>query len=298
MPWSFVLTFALLFGQADHSASQSRVKAAVQQAQPTPKLVSAAFPTVTPPAKPAHIEDPIAVRRLLELANQNRRRAGAPSLRLDEGLSEAARRHALLMIENSRLEHQFAGEPPLLQRIAQVSALRMDRAGENVAEHTSADRAHRALMLSPPHRQNLLDPGFDVAGIAAVWNDGRLYVVQDFGRELANYSPEQTAQLVTESIEETRQRAGLPDLLSAPAPDLDNAVCEMAQQGRVDATALHGIESNLGVATYTQGNPEILPTGVVRLLSRTGARQFSLGTCYARSRQYPVGMYWVAIVLY
>ena len=37
--------------------------------------------------------------QLLALANQSRRKAGAPPLRLDAGLSQAARTHALAMLE-------------------------------------------------------------------------------------------------------------------------------------------------------------------------------------------------------
>jgi hypothetical protein len=39
-------------------------------------------------------------------------------------------------------------------------------------------------MRSAPHRKNLLDRGFNVAGIAAIWSKGRLYVVQDFAHEV------------------------------------------------------------------------------------------------------------------
>src|SRR5208282_3594897 len=109
-----------------------------------------------------------------------------------------------------RLEHQFSGEPELLKRIAQVSSLRMDRAGENLANATCAPDANEILMRSPPHRANLIDRAFNIAGIAAIWSKGRLYVVQDFAREIPSYSEQQSKQLVDHAVDDIRQQAGLP----------------------------------------------------------------------------------------
>jgi hypothetical protein len=216
---------------------------------------------------------------------------------MDKSLSEAAREHARLMVESERLAHQFEGEPALLQRIAEVSPLRLDRAGENVAYNSNTERTHEALMLSPPHRQNLLDPTFNVAGIAAIWNEGRLYVVEDFAREVPAHSPQQTAKLVAQSVGSVRQRAGLPQLALASSPQLDNAVCELAQESRVKARALRGYQGKRGIVTYTQSRPEVLPKGALKLLERPDVRRFAVGTCYARNTESPTGMYWVAIVL-
>ena len=43
-------------------------------------------------------------------------------------------------------------------------------------------------MLSPPHRANLLNPSYNVIGLGVVRNGDRLYIVQDFGHALPNYS--------------------------------------------------------------------------------------------------------------
>jgi uncharacterized protein YkwD len=291
MHWALILSFAMLAGDPAQSAKKPALKsAAVQSTQPTPKLLKTALP--------ANSEDPAAESRILELANQSRQQAGLSPLRMDESLNAAAREHARLMVESEQLAHQFAGEPALLQRIAQVTTLRLDRAGENVAYNSSAERAQHALMLSPPHRQNLLDPSFNVAGIAALWSDGRLYVVQDFGREVPTHSTRETGELVGRAINRARQQTGLPQLEPMTDRSLDNTVCELAQDGRVAARAFSGSEGSRGVVTYSQSRPEILPQGALRLLADREASRFAVGTCYARNVTNPSGMYWVAILLY
>jgi len=60
-------------------------------------------------------------QQLLALANQSRRQAGVPALKLDSGLSTAARVHAQTMLEARQLSHQFHGEPSLPQRLASAT---------------------------------------------------------------------------------------------------------------------------------------------------------------------------------
>jgi|SRR5215471_9250762 len=287
---SAVLIVALATGSPEPPVVKPAIKPAVAQTpQPNPKLLKTALRNTS--------EDPAAENEILKLANHSRAEAGLSPLRMDDELSAAAREHALRMAANEQLSHQFAGEPALLQRISRVSSSPMDRAGENVAYNSSPEGAHMALMQSPPHRHNLLDPGFNVAGIAALWNGGRLYVVQDFGHELPAYSAQQTRGLVVKAISDVRHRAGLPRLTAVANRNLDDAVCNLAQQGRLDARALKPRDGR-GIVTFSQSNPETLPAGAVTLLQDRGARQYEIGTCYARSKANLGGMYWIAIQLY
>jgi uncharacterized protein YkwD len=137
---------------------------------------------------PSPFEDPTAEQELLALVNQSRHEAGAPPLHMDASLNEAARAHARLMINRQQLSHHFDGEPPLMRRLLDTG-LRLDHVGENVAFNASAEKAFEALMQSPPHRRNLLDPTFNSAGFAAFWSERRLYVVQDFAHRLPEISP-------------------------------------------------------------------------------------------------------------
>lgn len=178
----------LIFALALNGAAQATTPAAgsdgahdsPRSTQPTPQLLSAAMPSSA--------EDNAAESVLLELANQSRRQAGLPPLRMDDDLRDAARAHARVMVTRQRLSHQFEGEAGLMRRLRETG-LPIDAVGENVAYHSSAEKAFSALMNSPPHRENLLDPHFNLAGMAAVWSEGRLYVVQDFAHAAPQVAP-------------------------------------------------------------------------------------------------------------
>ena len=250
-------------------------------------------------------DDSTAENELLGAANRSRELAGVAPLRMEAALREAARTHARQMVANQRLDHQFPGEPSLMQRIALVasmngplSELRIDRAGENVADASRALQAHESLMHSPPHRENLLDPRFNVVGVGAIWSKGRLYVVQDFAHELPSYSAPQAGKLVSQSVDEIRQQAGLPDLAHLTPAKLDEAACSLAKENHPNAHLLATAYENPRIVAYTQSRPEVLPQAALPLLRDPAVRQVAIGTCYARNPAYPTGTYWVAILLY
>ena len=81
-------------------------EAAEQRGQPaTLKPASAKAPDI-----PFHEYEFQAEQDLLQLANQSRRQAGVGPLKLDSGLSESARTHAIAMMDARQLSHQFRGE--------------------------------------------------------------------------------------------------------------------------------------------------------------------------------------------
>ena len=108
-----------------------------------------------------------------------------------------------------QLSHQFAGEPALTRRIAIATDLRIDQAGENVALDVDIASAQDHLMASPPHRANLLDPSFNLAGFAVVRSGGRVYVVQDFARRLSVLSLHQTESMVASALNQWHKSADL-----------------------------------------------------------------------------------------
>lgn len=180
MPWTMLLAFALIVGDPGAPTLRAQVKTAeARKAKPSPKLVPASMPSAG--------EDSDAESTLLEMANESRREAGLSPLHISETLMQAARSHVQVMVEHEQLSHQFAGEASLGQRLS-VVGVRYDHAGENIAYNFSAEKAADAFMQSPPHRENLLDPRFDEAGIVAVWSDGRLYVVEDFAHEMLGHA--------------------------------------------------------------------------------------------------------------
>jgi len=268
----------------------------VQNQQPTPNL-SPQTPSSAREATRDADEDAPAEAALLESINRSRREAGAKPLRMEDSLRTAARAHARLMVIKHQLEHNFPGEPSLLQRVANASPLALDRAGENIAVATCPDDAAALLFESPPHRKNLLNPKFNVAGIAAIWSRGHLYVVQDFAHEVRSYTPREAGKLVGDAIEDLRQNASLPDLAHQPVASLDEAACRLATQGRPNARLLAATYTNRKIIAYTQSQPNLLPKKASRLLADPKLRQFAVGSCYARNSAYPTGIYWIAVLL-
>ena len=235
--------------------------------------------------------------QLLALANQSRRQAGAPPLTLDAGLSQAARKHALAMLAAQQLSHQFDGEPSLPIRLASTTQLQLDQEGENVALDYDAQHGHEHLMLSPPHRANLLNPAYNVIGLGVVRSGDRLYIVQDFGHALPNYSPAQVKERIVAAVNQTRQQAGQTDLDRRDLAAADNDACSMAQADKLGTAPVRKLAERATVLSYTSLHPETLPTGAAHAIATRTLHTFSVGACYSRTDTYPTGVYWVVLSL-
>ena len=244
---------------------------------------------------PAASYDSEAERQLLDRANAERVRAGAPQLRMDEGLVRAARAHAAQMASQNQLSHQFSGEASLMQRIAAASTLHLNRAGENVAVAPNIDDAYQGLMASPPHRDNLLSPQFNVAGFGVFRRGHMLYVAQDFGSSTPSYSVQEAQQLVSASVEQLRVQANLPRLQRVDSRTAQSSACAMAQGDSLTAATP---PPGAYMLRYTSMQPETLPSAISKVIAQRGLRTYSAGTCYARTQNYPSGAYWVVLVFY
>lgn len=273
-------------------ASASGPSAAAQNAQKaTLKTTSATAPDVRFDCEPQ------TEQRLLALANEARHRAGAPPLTLDAGLSEAARIHAQAMLEAGQLSHQFPGESTLPQRLAATTNLQLDQAGENVALDYDAEQGHEHLMLSPPHRANLLNPVFNVVGLGVVRSGDRLYIVQDFGHALPTYSAEEIKARISASVNRLRQRSGQPELPRSDLLNADAAACSMAQADKLGTAPVRKLAEKATVLTYTSLRPETLPSGTAHAVLSRNVHSLSVGVCYSRTETYPTGVYWIVLSL-
>ena len=235
--------------------------------------------------------------QLLAFANQSRRQAGAPPLKVDDGLSQAARIHAQAMLEARRLSHQFDGEPALPQRLAATTNLQLEQEGENVALDYDAEHGHEHLMMSAPHRANLLNPAYNVVGLGVVRNGDRLYIVQDFGSALPKYSSAEVKDRVAIAVNQTRRgvrRSGLQrrDWLGA-----DDAACSMAAADRLGTTPVRRLAETYNVLSFTSLHPEALPAEAGRVVVGRNLHSYSVGACYARTHSYPTGTYWIVLAL-
>jgi uncharacterized protein YkwD len=239
--------------------------------------------------------DPEAERDLLDKANADRASSGLPPLKMDEGLVRAARGHAATMAAQKRISHQFSGEPSPSDRITAVSNLHLERMGENVAVAPNIEDAHEALMASPPHRDNLLSPKFNVAGFGVIRQGHMLYVAQDFALSVPTYSVREAQQLVFATVEKLRSQARMPQLHRVNDTDIQSNACAMA---KADSLSAASPSPGAYMLRYTSMHPESLPKEISQVISRRGLLTYSAGTCYARTQRYPNGAYWVVLEFY
>jgi uncharacterized protein YkwD len=295
------LLLTVVLGSSFAMAQPARLTAAAATNSAESGSSQASKATLKPASASADIpfieSDLQAEQRLLELANESRHQAGAPPLTLDSGLSQAARIHAQAMLAAEQLSHRFDGEPSLPQRLAAMTLLQLDQEGENVALDYDADHGHAHLMLSPPHRANLLNPAYNVVGLGVVRSGDRLYIVQDFGRALPTYSVNEWKDRVAAAVNLLRHESNRPELPRRDTVLIDDAACSMAQTDKLGTASVRRLAEHSTVLTYTSLRPGTLPDRAAHAIASGSLRSFSVGACYSRTDTYPTGVYWVVLTL-
>ena len=249
------------------------------------------------PAAAGQKYDVAAERRIFQLLNQAREQRGLPPVQENAQLQAAARAHTELMASRQKLSHQLPGEAVLRQRLA-ITGLQSDQDGENVGFNQGAEAAHDAFMHSPGHRANILNPNYNAAGVGVVERDGTLWVTEDFARTFAEYSAAGVENIVAGRISELRGRAGLPLLGRRYVPLVRQDACTMAHRDRLDPRLALAVPRAQQAATFTSTEPQMLPPDAVLVAKEARAKAFAVGACFARTRKYPAGAYWIVLVTY
>lgn len=139
-------------------------------------LTTAVERASTKPLVPVQRHDPVAdAQRFVELINRTRKAHGLAPLSTRKDLRLIATRWSAAMAakqkiwHNSNFRYEIAG---------------WWRLGENVGWAAgTVEYLHQEFLASPEHRRNILDPRFTSIGVAeTVSADGRIFVVEDFGR--------------------------------------------------------------------------------------------------------------------
>ncbi len=104
--------------------------------------------------------------------NRERAATGLGSLGVAGDLTSVARSHSQVMANGSNLHHS----PDLGGAVSG-----WQKVGENVGRGPSVDAIHAALMASPGHKRNILDPGWTQLGMGVVVDGGgQIWVTQVF----------------------------------------------------------------------------------------------------------------------
>jgi hypothetical protein len=139
-------------------------------------------------------------RLMLDLVNEERRDAGLGPLRLELRLNDSAEDHSSWMLDADRFSHTGKGGSSAGDRMEDANFEFAGRWtwGENIAFQSERGAPgltddvrdlHRALMDSPGHRANILNPDFELLGIGIERGDYRGYdavmVTQNFAATAA-----------------------------------------------------------------------------------------------------------------
>ena len=153
---------------------------------PTPTPSPATTPSTTTPTLPV-IPTVTALtadeQLMVDMINQERIAAGVNPVKLDLRLASVGRAKANDLKANNYFDHTspIYGSPwAMMQQVG----LPAQWAGENISGNKSVQGSMAALMLSPGHRANILDPRFTHVGVGIAYGSayGNLYV-QEFLQE-------------------------------------------------------------------------------------------------------------------
>jgi hypothetical protein len=223
----------------------------------------------------------IAEQYLFQSINAERTSIGLPPLSWSQPLTGAAQYHAFRMRSAGAISHQFSGEPDLAARASRYGA-RFSRVAENVATSPSVLRMHTALMNSPGHRENILDPKVNTIGISVVVSGNQLWGVEDFAKETQDLSFEQQELQV-------RQLLVASGLSRVAISETARTMCSMPSGFVGNRPAF--------VMRYTASELNRLPAQLTARLAQGGLAGAEVGAC-APSSQSDFAMYNIAIALY
>jgi len=114
--------------------------------------------------------------RMLAMVNERRAEHGIEPLEINDALRMVARRHTRDMVTSSELYHN-----PDLQADVDTALSGWTLIGENVGVGPSTRAVQDGFIDSPPHRRNVEEARFNLAGIGALASErGEVFYTQIF----------------------------------------------------------------------------------------------------------------------
>ena len=249
-------------------------------------------------AQNASVFDADAEAQILAELNQSRSEAGAPPLKLDSKLTDAARLHTLLLANRHALSHQFPNEPPLSTRLRNAGSI-FTTAAENVGMNTELSDVNAMFMRSPGHRTNMLNPAYDAVGIGVVHKGSSYWITEDFAKLTPSLSAQQAEDEAAASFE-SRWKASHS---SAPkrviSEEVRVAACQAAQSGgkaRRTGFAYEG-KAAQQVIGFSSPDPTALPSQVDAVIQSTHISAYAVGAC-TPEHSGELGQFWIVIAFF
>ncbi len=140
-------------------------------------------------------------RRIFLLTNEARTKNGLPALEKDETLTTLARQKCDDMAKRHYFSHTDPEGKTMIDHYDQEKPAKiglMGRIGENIHmgqrnDYSDVKTAARVIvdswMLSPGHRQNILNPAYTNLGVGVAVKGKECYATQSFGQKLGQKRP-------------------------------------------------------------------------------------------------------------
>jgi uncharacterized protein YkwD len=230
--------------------------------------------------------------------NEERTAKGLSPVLLSPELARLARNQSREMAELGTLMHLSATGRSLKERLDAAEVL-YKMSGENVARSESfvPELIHESFMKSPEHRDNILRPEFDEAGIGVVLSDGLGYFITvDFIAGLSPKSGEEVRAFLLDRLNEVRRRESGPDLVLVPEA---NEIAATYARARSAGDKVEANPDLLGSATiHFSSGPDL--SGIAEVLTdrvSTSAPAGGIGSWFGRTARHPGGTYFVCAIL-
>jgi hypothetical protein len=233
-------------------------------------------------------------RQLFDLVNHERAKAGLNKLEWNDKLAQAALAHSRLLGQHQDLSHQFAGEHNLQER-AGATGVRFNSVAENVAEAPDVETAHRGLMNSPGHRENILNRDYNAIGISIVQDGRQLFVTQDFAHVLPSYTEKQFQNALVIDINKARRAEKLPALDIVSDARLRKAAC--AKDMNTDRM-IQNLPGATQLLVFSQSEPGALSNDMRHAVSNPSLHRLNIGVCLESGGRNGFSHFWVVAAFY
>lgn len=242
--------------------------------------------------------DDDAEAQIFAALNQSRAEAGVPPLKLDPKLTDAARKHSLLLAKRHVLSHQFPGEPPLTERLASASLV-FTAAAENVGMNTELSDVNDMFLRSPGHRANLLNPAYDAAGIGVVHVGPSYWITEDFAKLTPSLSSQQAEDTAAASFDAKwkANHSVAPKRVTVEA--LRSFACETAKSGGKLHRAAFSYEGKSAqeVVGFSTPEPSALSPQVDSAMENAHISAYAVGAC-TPEQSGDLGQFWIVMALF
>lgn len=249
-------------------------------------------------AQNASVFDADGEARVLAELNQSRTEAGVPPLKLDPKLTEAARRHALLLSKRHVLSHQFPGEPPLTERLRSPGLI-FTAAGENVGMNTELNDVNNMFMRSPGHRTNMLNKAYDAVGVGVVHLGPDYWITEDFATLTPSLSAQQAEDETAASFESRWKTNHSVAPKRVTVDPLRRYACEAAKSGGKLRRAGFTYEGKPAqeVVGFSTPDPSALSTQVDSVMQGTHINAYAVGAC-TPEQSGDGGQFWIVMAFF